>query len=138
MLKSETRVPSNIKLHRKSRVLELGYADGTHYPLPFEYLRVYSPSAEVRGHGGGEPMLVPGKRNIGIRRIEPVGRYAVRLVFDDGHDSGLYSWDVLQELAENHDRYWALYLQRMQREGLTRDSDVIKLSMLSKKHRPAH
>jgi len=136
-LKSEAQVPSNIKLHRKSRVLELGYADGASYSLPLEYLRVYSPSAEVRGHDGGEPMLVPGKRNIGIRRIEPVGRYAVRLVFDDGHDSGLYSWDVLQELAENHDRYWALYLQRMQREGLTRDSDVIKLSMLSKKHRPA-
>lgn len=136
-MRNEAPVPASIKLHHKSRVLELGYADGTQHRLPFEYLRVYSPSAEVRGHSGGEPALVPGKRNIDISRIEPVGRYAVRLVFGDGHESGLYSWDVLQELAENHDRYWALYLQRLQQEGLSRDSDLIKLSMLPKKYKPA-
>lgn len=136
-MKDEAPVPASIKLHHKSQVLELNYADGTQHLLPFEYLRVYSPSAEVRGHSGGEPMLVPGKRNVGVTRAEPVGRYAVRLVFGDGHSSGLYSWDVLQDLAEHHERYWALYLQRLQQEGLSRDSDVIKLSTLPKKYKPA-
>lgn len=129
----ENQAPAVIKAHRKSRVLELRYADGREYRLPFEYLRVYSPSAEVRGHGGGEPMLVPGKRNVNITRIEPVGSYAVRLVFDDGHDSGLYSWSILQELAGDHEQLWADYLQRLESQGLSRDSDVIKLANLRSK-----
>lgn len=122
--------PSAIKLHRQSRVLELRYADGAHYELPCEYLRVFSPSAEVRGHGGGEPTLVPGKRQVNIARIEPVGAYALRLVFDDGHDSGLYSWPLLRELGERYAENWSRYLQRLAEHGMSRDSDVVKLSAL--------
>lgn len=124
------KAPTSIKLHRKSNVLDVAYADGTRYSLPCEYLRVYSPSAEVRGHGGGEPVIVPGKRKVAIKKIEPVGHYAVRLCFDDGHDSGLYSWDVLEDLGANHERYWQHYLARLAEHGLTRDSAVTKLSAL--------
>ena len=124
------RAPTAIKLHRKSRVLDVAYADGTRYELSCEYLRVHSPSAEVRGHGGGEPALVPGKRGVNIDRVEPVGQYAVRLVFDDGHDTGLYSWDVLAELGANRDEYWAHYLKRLEQHGMSRDSDLTKLSAL--------
>ena len=124
------RAPASLKLHRKSRILEVGYADGTRYELPCEYLRVYSPSAEVRGHTGGETILVPGKRSVGIERVDPVGNYAVRLVFDDGHNTGLYSWDVLEDLGQHHAEYWGHYLKRMADHGLTRDSEVTKLSAL--------
>jgi DUF971 family protein len=133
------KAPTSIKLHRKSRVLEVAYADGTRYELPCEYLRTHSPSAEVRGHGGGELILVPGKRNVAIDKIDPVGSYAVRLVFDDGHNTGLYSWDVLADLGANQERYWAHYLARLAEHGLTRDSAITKLSALPaapKKWRP--
>lgn len=126
------RVPAGLTLHRASRVLDVRYGDGTRHALPCEYLRVYSPSAEVRGHAGGEPVLVPGKRAVTIERIDPVGSYAVRLVFSDGHDSGLYSWDVLEDLGANRDRYWARYLARLAEHGLSRDSEVTKLSALPK------
>lgn len=130
-------VPTRLLLHRASRLLEVGYADGSCHQLPCEYLRVYSPSAEVRGHGGGEPMLVGGKRNVNIAAIEPVGRYAVRLRFDDGHDTGLYSWDILAELAARQQAWWARYLERLQEHGMSRDSDVTKLSALPpKKYNP--
>jgi DUF971 family protein len=122
--------PTTLKLHHGSRLLEVGYADGTRHELPFEYLRVFSPSAEVRGHGGGEPQLVGGKRAVGITAVEPVGRYAVRLRFDDGHDTGLYSWSVLDELARSYDPWWARYLERLTEHGMSRDSDVTKLSAL--------
>jgi DUF971 family protein len=125
--------PTEIKLHRASRVLEIAYADGTRYSLPCEYLRVYSPSAEVRGHGGGEPMLIGGKHEVNIVAIEPVGRYAVRLRFSDGHDTGLYTWDGLRELGANHDRWWARYLERLAEHGMSRDSEVMKFSALPKK-----
>ncbi len=124
------KAPASIHLHRKSRVLELGYADGARHELPCEFLRVFSPSAEVRGHGLQEPVLVPGKRNVGIERLEPVGNYAVRLVFDDGHATGLYSWDILEELAANHGVLWDRYLARLAEHGLSRDSAVTKLSAL--------
>ena len=124
------KAPTAIKFHRKSRVLDVAYADGTRYELPCEFLRVYSPSAEVRGHGGGEPTLVPGKRNVTIARIDPVGQYAVKLVFDDGHDTGLYSWDVLEDLGAHQGAYWAHYLERLGQHGLSRDSEVTKLSAL--------
>ena len=124
------RAPSSIHLHRKSRVLDVAYADGTRYELPCEYLRVFSPSAEVRGHTGGEPTVVPGKRTVGIDKVEPVGSYAVRLVFDDGHNTGLYSWDVLEDLGTNQQRYWTRYLERLAEHGLSRDSAVTKLSAL--------
>jgi DUF971 family protein len=127
--------PTLIKLHKASRVLEVGYASGTRYELPAEYLRVHSPSAEVQGHG--KPVLVGGKRDVGIKAIEPVGRYAVRLVFDDGHDTGLYSWDVLRDLGENQARYWASYLERLAEMKMSRDSDIVKLAALPKKYKPA-
>ncbi len=131
-----TLVPSRLVLHRASRLLEVGYADGSCFQLPCEYLRVYSPSAEVRGHGGGEPTLVGGKRQVNVSAVEPVGRYAVRLRFDDGHDTGLYSWDILRELAANQEGWWARYLERLAEHGMSRDSDVTKLSALPKKHIP--
>jgi DUF971 family protein len=122
--------PTAIKLHRKSRLLEVRYADGSCFQLPCEYLRVYSPSAEVRGHGGGEPQLIGGKRDVNIDAVEPVGRYAVRLRFSDGHDTGLYAWDVLRELGERQAAWWARYLERLAEHGMSRESDVTKLSAL--------
>lgn len=122
-----------LKLHRASRVLDVTFASGERHSLPCEYLRVFSPSAEVRGHGGGEPQLVPGKRAVNIARIEPVGAYAVRLVFDDGHDSGLYSWDVLWDLAQSHHANWQHYLARLAEHKLSRDSEVLTLSALGPK-----
>lgn len=124
------KAPTALKLHRKSRTLEIVWPDGVRHLLPLEYLRVYSPSAEVRGHTGGEPVLVPGKRNVGVDRVDPVGSYAVRLVFDDGHSTGLYSWDVLADLGANQDRYWARYLERLAEHKLSRDSEVTRLSAL--------
>lgn len=127
--------PSAFQLHRKSRVLEVVYPDHR-FELPCEYLRVFSPSAEVRGHGLGEPMLVGGKREVNIARIEPVGQYAVRLVFDDGHDSGLYSWDVLDALGREHASNWARYLERMAAAGMSRDRDVVKLAEVVRHYKP--
>ncbi len=131
-----TSAPSLILLHRKARVLEVAWADGTRFELPCEYLRVFSPSAELRGHGLPEPMLVGGKREVNITRVEPVGRYAVRLVFDDGHDSGIYSWDILRELGETQAANWARYLQRLEVHRMSRDSEVVKLSALVKTWTP--
>ena len=112
--------PTDLTLHRKSRELEVRFADGLHARLPAEYLRVHSPSAEVKGHAAGEGLLVTGKERVNIASIEPVGRYAVRLVFDDGHNTGLYTWAVLYELAAEHDRKWARYLERLREAGKTR------------------
>ncbi len=112
--------PSEIKYSKASRVLTVAF-DGEHFEIPAELLRVYSPSAEVRGHGG--PIKpVPGKAGVGIRAIEPTGNYAVRLVFDDGHDSGIYSWPVLHELGRDRERLWREYLERLESSGLSRDS----------------
>jgi DUF971 family protein len=97
---------------------------------------VFSPSAELRGHGLPEPMLVGGKRNVNVARVEPVGQYAVRLVFDDGHDTGLYSWPVLHELGAAYERNWARYLARLAEVGMSRDSDVVKLAALVGKYTP--
>ena len=104
--------PTEIKLRTESRLLDVRFADGAHYELPFEYLRVFSPSAEVKGHGGGEGVLVTGKEAVGIRGIEPVGHYAVRLMFDDGHDTGLYSWTLLYELGRDRQANWSRYCAR--------------------------
>jgi DUF971 family protein len=111
-MRMEDPVPIEIKLRRASRVLEVSFADGSRFELPFEYLRVHSPSAEVKGHGPGQETLVLGKENVGIRAVEPVGQYAVRLVFDDGHDTGLYTWKYLHELGRDHAPNWARYLER--------------------------
>src|SRR5688500_3509796 len=105
---------TEIKLRTRSRVLEVAFDDGKRFELPFEYLRVHSPSAEVKGHSPGQEVLVLGKQNVGIRAVEPVGQYAVKLVFDDGHDSGLFTWKYLRELGENHSQNWAKYQARVQ------------------------
>jgi len=112
--------PTDIKLHKASRVLEVTFADGAHFHLPCEYLRVYSPSAEVRGHGPGQEVLQVGKENVNIDTIEPVGHYAVRLVFDDGHATGLYSWGVLYDLGINQEKNWQRYLERLAEAGYSR------------------
>ena len=104
--------PTHIKLRTASRILEVTFDDGLHVELPFEYLRVFSPSAEVRGHGGGEGVLQTGKQNVGISSVEPVGNYALRLFFDDGHNTGLYSWSVLHELGRERAANWARYVER--------------------------
>jgi DUF971 family protein len=113
--------PTEIKLHQKSRLLEIAFDDGKRYTLPCEYLRVFSPSAEVRGHGPGQEVLQVGKRNVEIKEIEPVGSYAVKLAFSDGHDTGLYSWDYLYELGEKQESSWKSYLARMEAAGASRD-----------------
>jgi DUF971 family protein len=113
--------PTEIKLHQKSRVFEIAFDDGRSFRLPYEFLRVYSPSAEVRGHGPGQEVLQAGKRLVDIRSLEPVGSYAVQPVFSDGHSTGIYSWEYLYELGENHEKLWAQYLQRLQDAGASRD-----------------
>ena len=122
-MERDTPIPTEIKLHQKSRRLELIYEDES-YALDFEFLRVYTPSAEARGHGPGQEVLQTGKRNVDIERIEPVGTYALRLVFSDGHDSGLYSWDMLHNLGRHQAELWAEYLKQIERNGLSRDVDT--------------
>jgi DUF971 family protein len=112
--------PTELKLKRGRRELEISFPDGTAASLSAEYLRVHSPSAEVTQHGVGEGVLVVGKENVAIARIEPVGRYAVRLMFDDGHDTGLYTWTVLHDLCRNQERKWRRYLERVAAAGLKR------------------
>jgi DUF971 family protein len=106
-------LPTELKLRRGRGELEISFADGSGRSLTAEYLRVHSPSAEVTGHGSGEGVLVTGKQDVGIERIEPVGRYAVRLVFDDGHDTGLYTWPILYDLCRNYEQKWQRYLERV-------------------------
>ena len=117
---SATARPTNIKLHQRSRILEVTFDDDSHFELPCEYLRVYSPSAEVRGHGPGQEVLQIGKEGVNIEAIEPVGTYAVALRFDDGHDTGIYSWDTLYDLGSNKVRYWKDYLKRLADAGHAR------------------
>ncbi len=112
--------PVEIRLRTRSRLLDVSFDDGTRYELPAEYLRVYSPSAEVQGHGPGEGVLVTGKENVGIRAVEPIGHYAVRLVFDDGHDTGLYTWKYLHELGSEQEARWLIYLRKLEKAGLKR------------------
>ncbi len=113
--------PTEIKLHQKSRILEIAFDDGSRFSLPCEYLRVFSPSAEVRGHGPGQEVLQVGKRDVEIKEIEPVGNYAVKLAFSDGHDTGLYSWEYLHELGEKQESSWKSYLARLEAAGASRD-----------------
>ena len=122
-LDRKTPIPTEITLHKKSRVLELGFEDGTRYQLPAEFLRVYSPSAEVRGHGPGQETLQTGKRNVEITDLEAVGNYAVKPSFSDGHDTGLYSWDLLYDLGANQETLWADYRARRENAGASRDID---------------
>lgn len=122
-LDKHTPAPSEIKLHQKSRQLEIAFADGKTFQLSHELLRVYSPSAEVRGHGPGQETLQTGKRDVTIVNIAPVGNYAVQLSFSDGHDTGLYSWDLLYSLGERQEELWRNYLARLEAAGASRDVD---------------
>lgn len=117
-------IPQTLVAHQQSKVLELGYADGSNYRLPFEYLRVSSPSAEVRGHGPGQEILQTGKRNVSILSIEPVGHYAIKPTFTDGHDSGLFSWEYLHELCVNQEKNWQEHLEKLAQAGKDRDAPM--------------
>ncbi|MBI0535697.1 DUF971 domain-containing protein [Roseomonas sp. KE2513] len=113
--------PTEIRLNRTERRLDVGFDDGSRFELPAEYLRVESPSAEVQGHGPGQKTLVHGKREVGIVAVEPVGHYAVRLVFDDRHDTGIYTWDTLHRLGREYPTRWAEYVAALATQGLSRD-----------------
>ena len=114
-------IPTEIKLHQSSRLLELTFADGSSYRLPYEFLRVYSPSADVRGHGPGQETLQVGKREVTITEVEPVGHYAIRPKFSDGHDTGIYSWEYLYGLGRDQETLWRQYLAEIEKRGLKRD-----------------
>ena len=124
-MNKESHHPESINLHQKSRILEIAFDDGQNFELSCEFLRVYSPSAEVKGHGPGQSVLQTGKENVSITNIEPVGHYAVKLIFDDGHDTGLYSWAYLYELGENKDALWQDYLQGLQDAGHKRQKVTV-------------
>ena len=124
-LDSKTPMPTEIKLHQKSRMLEIAFSDGQRFELPCELLRVYSPSAEVRGHGPGQEVLQVGKKNVEITDVQPVGSYAVQLVFSDGHDSGLYSWDYQHDLGVRQEALWNQYLERMKEAGANREPGTL-------------
>ncbi len=113
--------PTKITLHQASRLLEISFADGKTFRLPCEFLRVFSPSAEVRGHGPGQEVLQTGKRDVTITAVEPVGQYAIQLRFSDGHDTGIYSWDLLYDYGLAQDEMWQQYLQRLQDASASRD-----------------
>jgi DUF971 family protein len=120
-LDRDTPSPTEIRLHQRSRIMEISFSDGERFELPFELLRVYSPSAEVRGHGPGQEVLQTGKREVEIVAIEPVGAYAVQPRFSDGHETGIYSWDYLYELGAHRDELWSRYLARLEAAGASRD-----------------
>ena len=117
-----TQIPSKLEVKARSGLLLIGYQDGSEYELSFEFLRVFSPSAEVRGHGVGNEVLQYGKRRILIEGIEPVGNYAIKIVFSDGHDSGIYSWDILDRYCREKDSLWTGYLEKLEAAGKSRDS----------------
>ena len=122
MAASDTPTPTEIVLHAKSRVLEISFSDGHRFELPYEFLRVYSPSAEVRGHGPGQEVLQTGKKEVDILSLEPVGSYAVQPHFSDGHATGIYSWDYLYELGVNREAMWHSYLERLKSAGAPREA----------------
>ena len=121
-LTKDSPTPTEILLHQQSRRLEIAFSDGARFELSFEFLRVHSPSAEVRGHGPGQEVLQTGKRDVDVRALEPVGNYALQPTFSDGHATGIYSWDYLYELGRDRDRIWADYLRRLAAAGASRDA----------------
>ena len=123
-LEKDTPHPTALTVHTQSRVLEIGFDNGSNWRLPFELLRVYSPSAEVQWHGPGQEALQTGKRNVGVAAVEPVGNYAILIRFDDGHDTGIYSWDLLYRLGDQQDALWADYLKRLEAAGVDRDAPM--------------
>ncbi len=123
-LEKDTPHPTALTVHTQSRVLEIGFDNGASFRLPFEYLRVYSPSAEVQGHGPGQEVLQTGKRDVAVTAVEPVGNYAILIRFSDGHDSGIYSWDLLYRLGAEQDALWQDYLRRLEAAGADRDTPM--------------
>lgn len=123
-LEKSTPRPVSITVHSQSRVLEIGFDDGANWRLPFELMRVYSPSAEVMGHGPGQEVLQTGKRDVAITQVVPVGNYAIQPVFSDGHESGIFSWDYLYELGAKQDALWQSYLDRLAEAGIDRDTPM--------------
>ena len=123
-LSKETPHPTEIKLHQKSRILDITFSDGKAFQFSCEFLRVHSPSAEVSGHGPGQEVLQTGKKMVSIQKIEPIGNYAIQLNFTDGHNTGLYSWDLLYNYGLNQDKIWQRYLQRMEEAGASRELDI--------------
>ncbi len=125
-LKPNTPQPTSITVHQQSRVLEVGFADGAEFRIPFELMRVYSPSAEVQGHGPGQEILQTGKREVGLTALAPIGNYAVQPSFSDGHDSGIFSWDYLYFLGSQQDELWRKYEGRLSDAGMTRDAPMTR------------
>ncbi|MDH6591062.1 DUF971 family protein [Variovorax sp. TBS-050B] len=123
-LQAGAPTPQSITVHGQSRVLEVGFSDGATFRIPFELMRIYSPSAEVQGHGPGQEVLQTGKRDVELVDLQPVGNYAVQPVFSDGHDSGIFSWDLLYELGANEARLWAEYESRLAAAGVDRDTPM--------------
>lgn len=123
-LKAGAPTPESITVHGQSRVLEVGFSDGARFRIPFELMRICSPSAEVQGHGPGQEVLQTGKREVELVHLEPVGNYAVKPVFSDGHESGIYSWDLLYELGAKQDELWAAYESRLAAAGVDRDAPM--------------
>jgi DUF971 family protein len=124
-LQAGAPTPQSITVHGASRVLEVGFSDGASFRIPFELMRIYSPSAEVQGHGPGQEILQTGKREVELRELEPVGNYAVKPVFSDGHDTGIFSWDLLYELGAKQEQLWAEYQARLAAAGVDRDAPML-------------
>ena len=124
-LQPGTPTPSALTVHTQSRVLEIAFSDGAEFNIPFELMRVYSPSAEVQGHGPGQEVLQTGKHEVNVVELEPIGNYAVKPVFSDGHESGIFSWDYLYFLGSEQARLWADYLQRLQAAGMQREAPMV-------------
>ncbi|HEX6708126.1 MAG TPA: DUF971 domain-containing protein [Albitalea sp.] len=127
-LSPQTPQPTTITVHQQSRILEVGFSDGRQFRIPFELMRVYSPSAEVQGHGPGQEVLQTGKREVDLLALEPVGNYAVQPTFSDGHDSGIFSWDYLYFLGSQQDELWRRYEERLQQAGADRDAPMVAAS----------
>jgi DUF971 family protein len=123
-LQKDTPTPTDITVHQSSRLLEIAFSDGAAFKIPLELMRVYSPSAEVQGHGPGQEVLQTGKREVGLQSLEPVGNYAIKPVFTDGHESGIFSWDYLYFLGSQQGELWQRYLDRLQAEGVDRDAPM--------------
>lgn len=132
-LNKNTPIPTEIKLHQQSRLLEITFDNGSNFKLPYEFLRVHSPSAAVRGHGIGQGVLQSGKRNVDIVELKPVGNYAIQPSFSDGHDTGIFSWDLLYSYGEHQDALWQEYLTRLEAADASRDVDTTPTKTASKK-----
>lgn len=124
-LQADSPTPTALTVHSQSRVLEVAFSDGAQFKIPFELMRVYSPSAEVQGHGPGQEVLQTGKREVGLQALEPIGNYAVKPVFTDGHESGIFSWDYLYFLGAEQNRLWEDYTRRLQAAGVDRDAPMV-------------